>query len=101
MDNVETSSMSPEKGEELSIMEEGQFSDDDMNDLPSTNDKNLKENDTTEDRMTVTEVVDMTKISSNKPEQYTETPTRILKLVQIDKGQKTRFTLNMERGRGI
>ena len=75
-------------------------SDDDMNDLPSTNDKNQKENDTTGDRMTVTEVVDMTKISSNKPEQYTETPTRILKIVQIDKGQKTRFTLNMEKGGG-
>jgi hypothetical protein len=44
----------------------------------------------------VTEVVDITEISSNKPEQsYTATPTRILKLVQIDKGQKTRFMLNI------
>jgi hypothetical protein len=79
-------------------MEEGQFSDDDMNDLPSTNDKNLKENDTNKDRVTVTEVVDITKISSNKLEQYTATPTRILKLVQINKGQKTRFMLNIEGG---
>ena len=95
MDDIETSSTSSEKGEELSIMEEGEYSDDyDMNDLSSTNDKNLKENATNEDKVTVTEVVDITKISSNKPEQYTATPTRILKLVQINKGQKTRFMLN-------
>ena len=87
MDNIETSSMSSEKGEELSIME-GEVSDDAMNDLLSTNDKNLKGNDTTKDRVTVTEVVDITEISSNKPEQYTATPTRIFKLVQIGKGQK-------------
>jgi uncharacterized membrane protein len=59
MDDIETSSTSSEKGEELSIMEEGEYSDDDdMNDLSSTNDKNLKENDTNKDRVTVTEVVD-------------------------------------------
>ena len=99
MDDIETSSTSSEKGEELSIMEEGEYSDDDdMNDLSSTNDKNLKENDTNKDRVTVTEVVDITKISSNKLEQYTATPTRILKLVQINKGQKTRFMLNIEGG---
>ena len=99
MDDIETSSTSSEKGEELSIMEEGEYSDDDdMNDLSSTNDKNLKENDTNKDRVTVTEVVDITEISSNKPEQYTATPTRILKLVQINKGQKTRFMLNIGGG---
>jgi hypothetical protein len=44
--------------------------------------------------MKVTEVVDITEISSSKTEHiYTATPTRILKLVQIDKGQKTRFML--------
>jgi len=58
--------------------------------------KTLKDNDTNEDRMKVTEVVDITEITTNKPEQlYTATPTRILKLVQIDKGQKTRFMLNI------
>ena len=99
MDDIETSSTSSEKGEELSIMEEGEYSDDDdMNDLSSANDKNLKENDTNKDRVTVTEVVDITKISSNKLEQYTATPSRILKLVQINKGQKTRFMLNIEGG---
>jgi hypothetical protein len=67
-----------------------------MKTLPSNNDQNLKENATNEDRVKVTEVVDITKISSNKPEQsYTATPTRILKLVQIDKGQKIRFMLNI------
>lgn len=46
--------------------------------------------------MKVTEVVDITEISSSKTEQsYTATPTRILRLVQIDKGQKTRFMLNI------
>ena len=51
-----------------------------------------------EDRVKVTEVIDITEISSNKPEQYTATPTRILKLVQINKGQKTRFMLNIGGG---
>jgi hypothetical protein len=37
--------------------------------------------------MKVTEVVDITEISSSKTEHiYTATPTRILKLGQIDKG---------------
>ena len=79
-------------------MEEGEFSDDDddMNGLQNNSEESLKDNDTNEDRVKVTEVVDITKISSNKPEQsYTATPTRILKLVQIDKGQKTRFMLNI------
>jgi hypothetical protein len=44
----------------------------------------------------VTKVVDITEISSSKPEQsYTATPTRTIKLVQIDKEQKTRFMLNI------
>jgi hypothetical protein len=55
-------------------MEEGEFSDDDMNGLQNNSEKNLKDNDTNEDRMKVTEVVDITKISSSKTEQYTATP---------------------------
>ena len=66
-----------------------------MKTLPSNKDQNLKINATNEDRVKVTEVVDITEISSNKPEQYTATPTRILKLVQIDKEQKTKFMLNI------
>ena len=97
MVDSEASWSSSEKGD-ISIMEEGEFSDDDndMNGLQNNSEKNLKDNDTNEDRVKVTEVVDITKISSNKPEQsYTATPTRILKLIQIDKGQKTRFMLNI------
>jgi hypothetical protein len=97
MVDSEASWSSSEKGD-ISIMEEGEFSDDDndMNGLQNNSEKNLKDNDTNEDRVKVTEVVEITKISSNKPEQsYTATPTRILKLIQIDKGQKTRFMLNI------
>ena len=95
MVDSEASSTSSEKGE-ISIMEEGEFSDDDMNGLQNNSEKNLKDNDTNEDRVKVTEVVDITEISSSKTEQsYTATPTRILRLVQIDKGQKTRFMLNI------
>jgi hypothetical protein len=49
--------------------------------------------------MKVTEVVDITEISSSKTEHiYTATPTRILKLGQIDKGQKTRFMFTYHYG---
>jgi hypothetical protein len=61
-------------------MEEGEFSDDDndMNVLQNNSEKNIKDNDTNDDRVKVTEVVDITEISSSKPEQsYTATPTRI------------------------
>lgn len=97
MVDSEASSTSSEKGE-ISIMEEGEFSDDDddddMNGLQDNSGK--KDNDTNEDRMKVTEVVDITEISSSKTEHiYTATPTRILKLGQIDKGQKTRFMFNI------
>jgi hypothetical protein len=79
-------------------MEEGEFSDDDddddMNGLQDNSGK--KDNDTNEDSMKVTEVVDITEISSSKTEHiYTATPTKILKLGQIDKGQKTRFMFNI------
>ena len=95
MVDSEASSTSSEKGE-ISIMEEGEFSDDDMNGLQNNSEKNLKDNDTNEDRVKVTEVVDITEISSSKTEQsYTATPTRILRLVQIDKGQKTRCMLSI------
>jgi hypothetical protein len=100
MVDSEASSTSSEKGE-VSIMEEGEFSDDDddMNVLQNNSEKNLKDNDTNDDRVKVTEVVDITEISSSKPEQsYTATPTRILKLVQIDKGQITKFMLNIGGG---
>ena len=81
-------------------MEEGEFSDDDddddMNGLQNNSEKNLKDNDTNDDRVNETEIVDITEISSSKPEQsYTATPTRTIKLVQIDKEQKTRFMLNI------
>jgi hypothetical protein len=72
MVDSEASSTSSEKGE-ISIMEEGEVSDDDddddMNGLQNNSEKNLKDNDTNEDRMKVTEVVDITKISSSKTEQ--------------------------------
>jgi hypothetical protein len=98
MVDSEASSTSSEKGE-ISIMEEGEFSDDDddgddMNDLQDNSEK--KDNDTNEDRVKVTEVVDMSEISSSKTEHiYTAAPTRILKLGQIGKGQKTRFMFNI------
>jgi hypothetical protein len=98
MVDSEASSTSSEKGE-ISIMEEGEFSDDDdddddMNGLQTDSEK--KDNDTNEDRVKVTEVVDMLEISSCKTEHiYTATPTRILRLGQIDKGQKTRFMFNI------
>jgi hypothetical protein len=103
MVDSEASSTSSEKGE-ISIMEEGEFSDDDdddddddMNGLQDNSGK--KDNDTNEDRMKVTEVVDITEISSSKTEHiYTATPTKILKLGQIDKGQKTRFMFNIWGG---
>ena len=84
-------------------MEEGEFSDDDdddnMNGLQDNSGK--KDNDTNEDRMKVTEVIDITEISSSKTEHiYTATPTKILKLGQIDKGQKTRFMFNIGGGGG-
>jgi hypothetical protein len=103
MVDSEASSTSSEKGE-ISIMEEGEFSDDDdddddMNGLQDNSGK--KDNDPNEDRMKVTEVVDITEISSSKTEHiYTATPTRILKLGQIDKGQKTRFMFNIGGGGG-
>jgi hypothetical protein len=76
MVDSEASSTSSEKGE-ISIMEEGEFSDDDddMNGLQDNSGK--KDNDTNEDRMKVTEVVDITEISSSKTEHiYTATPTK-------------------------
>ena len=97
----EISATSTEKGEiSIYVMEEGEFSDedDDMNGLQNNSDNKSKDNDTNEDRVKVTEVVDITDTTSSKPEQlpvYTATPTRILKLMQIDKGQKTRFMLNI------
>ena len=79
MVDSEASSTSSEKGE-ISIMEEGEFShdddDDDMNGLQDNSGK--KDNDTNEDRMKLTEVVDITEISSSKTEHiYTATPTRM------------------------
>jgi hypothetical protein len=70
MVDSEASSTSSKKGE-ISIMEEREFSDDDddMNVLQNNSEKNLKDNDTNDDRVKVTEVVDITEISSSKPEQ--------------------------------
>jgi hypothetical protein len=56
-------------------MEEGEFSDDDdddddMNGLQNNSEK--KDNDTNEDRVKVTEVVDITEISSSKTEISTQ-----------------------------
>jgi hypothetical protein len=49
-----------------------------MNGLQDNSEKNLKDNDTNEGRMKVTEVVDITEISSSKTEQYTAKTTLMM-----------------------
>jgi hypothetical protein len=72
MFDSEALSTSSEKGE-ISIMEEGEFSDDDDDDMNGLqNNSEKKNNDTNEDRVKVTEVVDITEISSSKTEISTQ-----------------------------